>query len=196
MRYGYARVSTLGQEREGTSLESQKKALKEAGAEVIYADAYTGTSLDRPEFNKLKDQLQSGDMLIVTKLDRFARSCGQALVLIDELIGKGVTVNVLNMGVLDNSPTGKLMRTMFLAFAEFERDMIVERTQEGRKAARKRPGYVEGRPRKYSKEKLDLAMSLLEDHSYTQVEKMTGISVSTLTREKRRRKAEALKKTE
>lgn len=105
---------------------------------------------------------------------------------IDELLSHGINVNVLNMGLMDNSPTGKLIRSILLAFAEFERDMIVERTQEGRRLS----GHYGGRPRKYKKEQLEHAMLLLENHSYNQVSGMTGISVSTLYRTKLREKVE------
>lgn len=146
MIYGYARVSTKGQAKDGNSLEAQVKALKEAGAEEIFCDSFTGTKIDRPEFDKLKAQLCCGDKLIVTKLDRFARSAAQGSELIETLIQQGVTVHILNMGIMDNTPTGKLIRTIMLGFAEFERDMIVQRTQEGKEIARAKGIRVDGRP--------------------------------------------------
>ena len=91
-------------------------------------------------------------------------------------------MHILNMGVLDDTAAGRLIRNVFLAFAEFERDMIVERTQEGKAIAKQQPGYREGRPRKFGKDQIQHAMDLLKDHSYSQVEKMTGISKSTLIR--------------
>lgn len=188
--YGYARVSTRHQA-DGNSLEAQELALKEAGAEIIFKDSFTGTSTDRPEFKKLLSVLKGGDTLIVTKLDRFARSMSQANDLIKELLEKRVKINVLNIGMIDNSPASKLTRTIFLAFAEFEKDMIVERTQEGKAIAREKEGFRDGRPKKYSTERLDEAMKLLDEYSYKMVEAKTGISVSTLTRERRRRKAES-----
>ena len=106
--------------------------------------------------------------------------------MITELIDRRITVNVLNLGILDNSSTSVLMRNILLAFSQFERDMIVERTQEGRAIARTKEGYREGRPQKYTGEQLRHAMDLLKDHSYTQVANMTGISKSTLIREKKR----------
>lgn len=121
MIYGYARVSTKGQARDGNSLEAQTSALTEAGAEKIYYDSYTGTTTDRPEFDKLKDILSPGDKLLITKLDRFARTVAQGSLLIESLIEKGVTVHVLNIGIMDNTPTGKLIRNIMLSFAEFER---------------------------------------------------------------------------
>jgi DNA invertase Pin-like site-specific DNA recombinase len=148
MTYGYARVSTKGQARDGNSLEGQCASLKEAGAEEIFYDSFTGTKIDRPEFDKLKELLSPGDKLIVTKLDRFARSAVQGSELIESLIQKGVTVHILNLGVMDNTPTGKLIRTIMLGFAEFERDMIIQRTQEGKEIARSKGIRVDGRPRK------------------------------------------------
>lgn len=186
MVYGYARVSTAKQAIKGNSLEDQEQLLRDAGAQEIISDSYTGTKMDRPNFNKLLDKLQSGDKLIVTKLDRFARTSIEGGSIVRDLQNRGVTIQILNMGVIDNTPTGKLVLTIFLAFAEFERDMIVERTQTGRDIARSKGFRVDGRPLKYSKAQMEHAISLLSDHSYTQVAEMTGISKSTLTRAKRR----------
>lgn len=184
--YGYARVSTVGQAKDGNSLEAQESAIRAAGATEIFVDTFTGTKMERPEFDRLNSLLQKGDMLIITKLDRFARTVGQASELITDLIDRGITVNVLNLGVLDNSSISVLMRNILLSFAQFERDMIVQRTQEGRAIARTKEGYREGRPKKYTGAQLRHAMELLKDHSYTQVARMTGISKSTLIREKKK----------
>lgn len=185
MVYGYARVSTKGQAKDGNSLEGQKTELREAGAEIIFSDAFTGTKAHRPELDKLLSQIQEGDKLIVTKLDRIARSVTQGIELVNSLIEKGVTVHILNMGIMDNTPQGKLMRTIMLAFAEFERDMIIERTQEGKEIAKQKPDYKEGRPKKFGRKQIELALSLLEENSYKQVEEQTGISKSTLIRAKK-----------
>lgn len=187
MKYGYARVSTKGQAKDGNSLEAQEKALLSAGAEIIYSDVFTGTKAERPEFERLLKVLQEGDTLVVTKLDRFARSATQGMGLIQSLLDKGIVVHVLNMGLLDNTPTGKLIRSVMLAFAEFERDMIVERTSEGKAIARQNPDYREGRPVIYGRAQKDHALELLKTHSYKQVEEMTGISKSTLIRYKRKK---------
>lgn len=189
MIYGYARVSTRGQATDGNSLEAQEKELRKAGVEIIYQDIYTGTHNDRPELNKLIEKLKPGDKVVVTKLDRIARSVNHGMELIDVLLDKEVTVHVLNMGLMDNTPIGKLVRMIMFAFAEFERDMIVERTQIGKSIAKTKDGFTEGRPKKYSKEEIDLAIELLQNNSYTQVVEMTGISKSTLIRENRARKA-------
>lgn len=186
MIYGYARVSTKTQARDGNSLESQEAALRAAGAAEIYFDSFTGTKFVRPNLDILLAKLMNGDTLIVTKLDRIARSIQHGSTLIDELINKNVRVHILNIGVMDNTPTSKLIRNIFFSFAEFERDMIIERTQEGKAIAKTKNGYKEGRPNKFTKTQLEFAVNLLENYSYTEVEKMTRISKSTLTRAKRK----------
>ncbi|MEG0898490.1 MAG: recombinase family protein [Oscillospiraceae bacterium] len=146
MIYGYGRVSTTGQAKEGNGLEVQQRMLNENGAKKIYLDAYTGTKMHRPELDKLMSVLESGDTLIVTKLDRIARSAVDGAKLIEKLIEMGVSVNVLNMGAMNNTPTGKLIMNVFFAFAEFERDMIIQRTQEGKDEKRRTdPNYKDGR---------------------------------------------------
>ena len=189
MKFGYIRVSTRKQARDGNSLEAQREALTAAGAEKIYTDTFTGTKMDRPEWDKLRAQLRRGDVLIVTKLDRLARSVSQASGLITDMIDEGITINVLNLGVLSNDSVNTLLRNVLLSFAQFERDMIVQRTQEGKAVARATdPDFREGRPPKFDAEQLDHAMELLENHSYAQTAKLTGISKSTLIRERKRRK--------
>ena len=191
MVYGYARVSTKGQAREGNSLEAQMDLLKSAGAEKIFTDSFTGTKMDRPEFMKLRGLLKEGDTLIVSKLDRFARSVGQASDLITELIDQGVKVNVLNLGILSNDSVSTLMRNVLLSFAQFERDMIIERTQEGKAIARQDPNFREGRPPLYSREQKQHALELLEEgRTFRQVERMTGISKATLVRYRQKRRAQ------
>ena len=146
MIYGYARVSTARQAKDGNSLEAQEKLLKENGAVKIYRDAFTGTKTDRPALNELIDVLTDGDVVIVSKLDRLGRSLSKTSELITELIDKGVTINILNLGVLNNGSMNTLLRNVLLAFAQFERDMIVERNSEGKAVKRERGELVEGRP--------------------------------------------------
>lgn len=98
MIYGYARVSSLGQAKNGNSLEEQEKALKSKGCEVIYQEAYTGMTTDRPQFSALLNKLQEGDTLVVTKLDRFSRTAADGAKLVQELFNKGVIIDILNMG--------------------------------------------------------------------------------------------------
>lgn len=182
MLIGYARVSTKGQEINGNSLMDQRQLLEQAGCIKIYYESYTGTKTDRPEFNKLLKQISPGDTLVVCKLDRFARTTTQGVNLIRDLLSKGIAVHILNMGLIDNTPTGRLIITILLAFAEYERDMIVERTQAGKSIARTKEGYREGRPPKYTETQIKHAISLLNSHSYKEVERMTKISKSTLIR--------------
>lgn len=181
--YGYARVSTAAQD-----LEAQLQALKAEGCTEIYSEHFTGTKTDRPVFTELLAKLSEGDTLVVTKLDRIARSATQGSELVRDLIDRGIRVNILNMGVMDNRPASKLIRTIFFAFAEFERDMIVERTQEGKAIAKQREGFKEGRPEKFDKEHMKSAMQMLETESYKVVSRKTGISVPTLARHKRKLK--------
>ena len=129
MIFGYARVSTKTQARDGNSLDAQQAALTAAGAEKIYTDTFTGTKMDRPEWDRLRAQLRRGDVLIVTRLDRLARSVSQASGMITDMIDEGVTINVLNLGILSNDLVNTLLRNVLLSFAQFERDMIVQRTQ-------------------------------------------------------------------
>lgn len=144
-KYGYGRVSSVGQQLDGNSLPEQERQLRDAGAEEIVLECYTGTEVDRPKFTPLLKKLKKGDTLFVTKLDRFARA-SDAGKLIEELVNRGVTVNILNFGIANNTPTGKLMLNIIFSFAQYERDMIWERTQEGKMAARaKNPNYKEGR---------------------------------------------------
>ena len=187
MIYGYARVSTKGQAHDGNSLENQELILKDNGAIEIYKDSFTGTKMNRPKLELLLNKLQSGDTLIVTKLDRIARSLSQGSELVNKLINNGIKINILNIGIMDDTPSSKLIRNIFFAFSEFERDMIVERTQEGKAIARTKDGFKEGRPKKFTQEQLDYAIHLLSEYSYKEVEKKTRISKSTLIREKRKR---------
>lgn len=183
MIYGYARVSTKGQAKDGNSLEYQEEELKKAGASKIFQESFTGTKTSRPVLDKLLKQLNDGDTVVVTKLDRIARNAKSGLELIDQILDKGCSIRILNMGMFDTTPTGKLMRTVMLAFAEFERDMIVQRTQEGKSIAKQSKDFREGRPESYSKDQKQHAYELLESgKTYREVEKLTGISKSTMIR--------------
>lgn len=180
-RYGYARVSGTSQD-----LTEQIARLQDAGCTEVLSEKHTGTKKERPEFQRVLTLLQEGDTLVVTKLDRFARSAEDGITIIKALIRRGVSVHILNMGIVEDTQIGRLLLTIMAGFAEFERDMIVERLAEGKAVAKQREGYREGRKPTYSKVQLDHAMTLLEANSYTQVERMTGISKATLTRYKRK----------
>lgn len=182
MKYGYARVSTVNQD-----LESQLQALENESCDKIYSERFTGTKTERPVFTELLEMLKEGDTLVVTKLDRFARTTEHGIRTVKELFERGVKVHILNMGLVENTPTGRLIFNILSAFAEFERDMIVERTQEGKAIAKQRGDFREGRPNKFSKKQIEHALEILKTHSYKEVESMTGISKSTLIRAKKKR---------
>lgn len=185
MIYGYCRVSTKGQ-LEGNSIEEQEREIRARYPNVeLIAESYSAVK-EHPVFNELLEQCQQGDVLVVTKLDRFCRTTKEGLQYIDLLMGKGVKIHILNMGLIEDTPMGRLIVTNLLAFAEFERAMIIERTQAGKAIAKTKAGFKEGRPKKYSKEQIEHALKLLETNSYKQVEKMTGISKSTLIRNRNR----------
>ncbi len=193
MIYGYARVSTRGQ-LDGNGLESQKiEILSKYSNAEIYMESYTGTKTDRPVFTKVIEKLKEGDTLVVTKLDRLARNTVEGIQVIEKLFDKGVSVHVLNVGLLENTTMGKFFLTTLLAVAEMERNTIIERTQAGKEVARTKEGFKEGRPKKHTKEQLDHALSMLNinggDKSYTEVERLLGISKSTLIRENNKRKS-------
>jgi len=187
VKRGYIRVSTKKQG-QGTSLADQRAVLQAEGCQVIYEDVYTGASMDRPEFDRLCNEVQAGDTVVVCKLDRIARTETEAYNLVVGWVRSGVRVHVLNMGLIEDTDIGRLILHIMLAFAEFERDLIVSRCQGGRAYKRATdPDYREGRKPGFSKAQLDHAIDLLHDHSFSEVAAMTGISRSTVTREARKR---------
>lgn len=145
MIYGYCRVSTVGQGKDGNSLEDQEAKLREAGCREIYKEVFTGKTNDRPKFNELIERLQSGDTIVVTKLDRFSRSACEGLKAVQDLVARGVNVNVLNLGYASKDSTSNLLITILLAFAEFERNQIIERTQAGKAVAKANGKKTDGR---------------------------------------------------
>ncbi len=182
MIYGYTRVSTRKQV-DGYGLEVQRnEILGKYPTAAIIEEQYTGTKLDRPVFNELLESLQADDILVVSKLDRFARNTVEGIRVVEQLFKKKVAIHILNIGLLEDTPMGRFFLTTMLAVAELERNMIVERTQTGKELARLRSDYKEGRPRKYTDEDLANAVYLLSFHSYREVVAITGISKSTIVR--------------
>lgn len=186
--YGYCRISTRGQ-LEGNGLESQEQEIlsKYQNAEII-KEQYTAAKLDRPILNKLVEDLQEGDTLVVTKLDRLARNTVEGIQIIEGLFDRGISVHVLNVGLLENTTMGKFFLTTLLSVAEMERNIIIERTQSGKEIAKQKDGFKDGRPKKFSNKQIEHALSLLESNSYKEVEQMTGISKSTMIRAKKARR--------
>lgn len=149
MVYGYARVSSVGQI-DGNSFEDQEKLIKSNYPDAeIHLEQGSGAK-ERKVLNEIMDKSVSGDTIVVTKLDRFCRSTALGLEYIERMRAKGVKIHILNMGLIENTPIGKLIVTNLLAFAEFERAMILERTQSGKTIARQKEGYQEGRPKTVS----------------------------------------------
>lgn len=190
MIYGYARVSTRKQ-LDGNGLEAQREKLAEAGCEEVVSEQYTGSTMHRPKWDRLFRRLKPGDTLVACKLDRIARTTEDGIASVKELMERGVTVRILNMGTVDDTPMGRLVLTVMLAFAEFERELIAERTAEGKAIARQQPGYREGRPRKeYDEAAFEEACRLLESGELHHAEAavMCGMSQSTFARRRREAK--------
>lgn len=189
MIYGYCRVSSKGQ-LDNNSFEQQEREIlnKYEGAKII-KEQFTGTTTDRPKFNELIETLQENDILVVSKLDRLARNTVEGIEIVERLFSKGVAVHVLNVGLLENTTMGRFFLTTLLAVAEMERNMIIERTQNGKAIAKTKPGFKEGRPQKYTQKQLDNALSMLSvnggNKSYNEVAELLGISKSTLIRKNR-----------
>jgi DNA invertase Pin-like site-specific DNA recombinase len=179
MKFGYARVSTKEQ-----NLDPQIDALEKEGCKTIYQEKISGAKADRPELRKMIDQLREGDVIVIWKLDRLGRSLHDLVNLITEIQDKGAGLKSLNDSIDTTTPQGKLTFHLFAALAEFERDIISERTRAGLEAARAR-GRKGGRPKGLSKEaqnKAIIAETLYKqgDMSVSEICKHLGIARSTL----------------
>lgn len=175
---GYARVSTVDQ-----NLERQLHALEKAGCTQIYQEKITGTKMDRPELQRLLDDLQAGDTVIVKELTRVSRSTQDMLSLVEQITKKGCYVKSLNESWLDTgSPSGELMLTIFAGMAQFERRLLLQRCNEGRAVAVAK-GTKMGRPRTGGKQ-LDYALKLYksQEMSIRKICEVTGIAKATLCR--------------
>jgi DNA invertase Pin-like site-specific DNA recombinase len=145
MIYGYARVSSRSQI-DNYSLEQQEQEILQKYPDAeIYREQFTGTTVHRPIFQALVDKLQAGDVLAVTKLDRFARTTSEGIELVKQLFERGVAIHVFNIGLLENTTMGNFYLQIMLAVSELERNNIIERTQNGKMVARQNPDYKEGR---------------------------------------------------
>lgn len=140
MIIGYARVSTDDQ-----NLDAQTDALKAAGAERIFADKISGVRRDRPELGAMLDQLRPGDVIVVTKYDRLARSLRDLLDIVEAIKEQGAGFRSLAEDIDTTTPAGRLVFHVFASIAQFERERISERTKEGLEAAKAR-GRIGGRP--------------------------------------------------
>lgn len=178
MLIGYARVSTGEQ-----SLNLQTDALRQAGCEKIFTDKISGAKAERPGLSEMMKMLREDDTLIIWKLDRFGRSLKDLVLKVESLKERGIHFKSLTENIDTISPTGKLQFHFFSALAEFERDIIRERTMAGLRSARAR-GRIGGRPKAMTDEKLRLAQTLLKskEHTVDEICQMVGVSRSTLYR--------------
>lgn len=178
MLVGYARVSTADQK-----LDLQLDALREAGCERIFTDQASGVKALRPGLAEALSFVRAGDALVVWRLDRFGRSLKDLVGRVEALREQGVGFRSLTEGIDTTSPTGKLVFHLFGALAEFERDLIRERTMAGLVSARAR-GRNGGRPRAMDEEKIRIASRLMRDPaiSITEVCRAVGVSSATLYR--------------
>ncbi len=176
MQIGYARISTAEQ-----NLDLQKDALRAAGCERIVEDTISGARAERPGLASLKDQLRKGDTLTVWRLDRLGRSLRDLIDWINWLDERGIAFKSLQESIDTATPGGKLIFHMFGALAEFERNLIRERTMAGLQAARAR-GRQGGRPPALDEKKRKLAVKLYyeKEHSIAEILDIVGISRSTL----------------
>jgi DNA invertase Pin-like site-specific DNA recombinase len=178
MRIGYARVSTLDQK-----LDLQTQALREAGCKKIFREKISGASRERPELNRMLDQIREGDTVVVWKLDRLARSTRDLLDTMETIREAGGKFQSLSEPWADTtSHAGKMIMTVFAGIAEFERDLIRERTGAGRVAAQKR-GVRFGRPRKLNPDQAKLAKRLLDEGKLvSEIAQTFGVHVATIYR--------------
>lgn len=178
MKIGYARVSTKEQ-----SLDIQIAALHRAGCKLIYQEKVSGAGRTRPEFEKMMKQIRKDDVLIIWRLDRLARSTRLLLETVEKLQEIGASFKSLQEPWADTtSATGRMVMTFFAGMAEFERDLIRDRTDVGRRAALER-GVKFGRPGKMSEEQLKLARKLLKQgKSIRYVADTFGVHFTTLYR--------------
>jgi DNA invertase Pin-like site-specific DNA recombinase len=158
VKFGYMRVSTFDQ-----NLDRQEQQLKEVGCEQIFYEKITGTKRDRPELNRMLEFLRQGDTVVVTDLTRLTRSTKDLLEITELISAKGAHLQSLKESLDTKSAHGKMLFTLFAGMAQFERDLIAERTKEGIVAAKKR-GKTLGRP-KMDQEKIDYALYLINQGS-------------------------------
>jgi putative DNA-invertase from lambdoid prophage Rac len=183
--FSYLRVSTADQTTEQQLSQIEGAGYKVARDRVFVEHGISGKipALQREQFKRLNDRLTTGDELIVAKLDRLGRDMLDVIVTIDNFIKRGVSVNVLGLGVLDNSPQSRLTLSLLAAISEFERSLISERTK-AKLAQLKANGVKLGRPEKFTDATLRAKASELfaSGASWRRVAKELGIALSTLQR--------------
>lgn len=194
MVYGYCRVSTKGQAVDGNSLDAQEKEiLAKYENAIVYKEAYTGTTTDRPIFKEIINKLKQNDTLVVAKLDRLARNTVEGIEIVKEIFKKKASVHVLNVGLLEDTAMGQFFLTTLLAVAELERNQIIERTQTGKAIAKQNnPNFKEGRPKTDDK-LIKLVVELSQNnHTIKEIVEITKLSRSTVMRIRKEYLAEEL----
>jgi DNA invertase Pin-like site-specific DNA recombinase len=178
MKLGYARVST-----EDQTLELQRPRLSGAGCEKVFEEKISGAARNRPQLEKLLGEVRKGDVLVVTRLDRLARSTAELLIIAERLRDKGAGLQSLDEPWADTiSPSGRMVLTVFAGIAEFERALIKQRTQDGLRDARKR-GVLFGRPKKMRPDQQQLAQELLKQgRSISEVARTFNVHPATIYR--------------
>lgn len=178
MFFGYARVSTDDQ-----LLDAQTDALNAAGAERIFADKIAGTAKKRPQLDQLLDQLRPGDVIVVTKYDRLARSLRDLLDIVEVIKERGGGFRSLAEDIDTTTPAGRLVFHVFASIAQFERERISERTREGLEAAKKR-GRVGGRPPALSAAQRDEVRRMRDEEGrrLSEIAQLFRVSVKTVRR--------------
>jgi DNA invertase Pin-like site-specific DNA recombinase len=178
MIIGYARVSTDDQK-----LEAQTDALTEAGVERVFADRITGSARSRPQLDQMLDHLREGDVVVVTKYDRLARSLRDLLDIVEVIAERGAGFQSLAEDIDTTTPAGRLVFHVFASIAQFERERISERTREGLQAARKR-GRVGGRPPALSAAQRDEVRRMRDEEGrrISEIAQLFRVSVKTVRR--------------
>jgi DNA invertase Pin-like site-specific DNA recombinase len=178
MIIGYARISTTEQK-----LDSQQDALRASGVEKIFADTITGTARSRPQLDRMLDQLRPGDVVVVAKYDRLARSLKDLLEIVDQIQERGAGFRSLAEDIDTTTPAGRLIFHVFASIAQFERERIAERTREGLEAARRR-GRVGGRPPVLSPDQQVEVRRMrdVEGRAISEIAKLFKVSAKTVRR--------------
>lgn len=184
MIYGYASISARGQFEAG-SIEEQTKLIKQRYPSASMIIEHYEDPKVRPILRENISKMYSGDTIVVSKLDRFCGTIKDAIVLIEEALKKNIRINIINIGMIDNTYNGRNIMNILNALAEFDKSMMIERTQVGKAIAKSKSGFKEGRPKKFSQNEIDNALEMLKTNSYKYVEEQTGISKSTLIRAKK-----------
>lgn len=182
MKFGYARVSGLSQD-----LAQQKEQLVKNGVDEdnIYAEKFTGTTEQRPKWQKLNKQLRKDDEVVFTKVDRIGRSVKVAVDIVNDLLDKGVKVYIIQLNgyVNKQDAMGKMLFNFLTIMAEFEHDMIVDRLAQGKAYAKAHhPNYHEGRPKRRITNRYRKIYELSKEHSIKETAEISGVSESTVKR--------------